>query len=63
MNIMEQMRLVSVQEMAQILSVPVSWIYQRTCQGLEAIPHVKLGKYLRFEPQVVIEFFKNKRTP
>ena len=56
---MNTSNLIKVQEMATILNVPVSWIYQRTCQGPDKIPHVKVGKYVRFNPDDVIEFFKN----
>ncbi len=55
-------RLVNVQEMARILGVPPSWIYQRTQHGQGAIPFVKLGKYVRFDPQQVIAFFEAKGT-
>ena len=41
--------LVTVKEMAQRLSVPESWIYQRTRLGQKAIPHLRLGKYIRFD--------------
>ena len=38
-------------DLADYLSVPVGWIYKRTRkQGPEMIPHIKLGKYLRFDP-------------
>ena len=38
--------------LASYLGVPVSWIYKRTRKhGPELIPHVKLGKYVRFDPQ------------
>ena len=53
-------RLVTVQEMAEILQVPKSWIYHRTRQGQGEIPHVKLGLYVRFDPDEVIKFFKSK---
>jgi len=46
--------------MAAMLNVPVSWIYQRTRFGSGSIPHIKLGKYIGFNPSEVIEFFKNK---
>jgi len=40
------------QDVAQSLGVPVSWVYDRTQQnGPEQIPHLKLGKYLRFNPR------------
>ena len=49
--------LITVQELAEILKVPVSWIYQRTSMGQEAIPYVKMGKYVRFDPEKVIEIY------
>ena len=55
---METNKLVGPQEMAKVLNVPVSWIYQRTCLGREAIPYLKIGKYVRFNPQEVVDFFK-----
>ena len=51
--------LITVQELAKRLKVPVSWVYQRTRLGQEAIPHVKMGKYVRFDWAAVIEFYKN----
>jgi len=42
--------LLTVAEIALRLHVPVSWVYERTRRrGKERIPHIKLGKYLRFE--------------
>jgi excisionase family DNA binding protein len=41
--------LLTVPEIASALKVPVSWIYDRVRRsGAEQIPHIKLGKYLRF---------------
>lgn len=57
-----QKLLVGVEEIAQILHVPKSWIYQRTRFGNEAIPHLRVGKYVRFNPEEVIEFLKNKEN-
>jgi excisionase family DNA binding protein len=37
----------TVQEAADMLRVPVSWLYERT--RTNSVPHVKLGKYLRFD--------------
>lgn len=55
---MNQERFVSPKDMAQILGVPVSWIYERSRQGAKAIPMIKLGKYVRLNPEQVIEYFK-----
>ena len=52
--------LITVQELAEILNVPVSWIYQRTSMGQKGIPHVKMGKYVRFDADEVIRFLRSK---
>ena len=51
-------QLATPQEMAAILNVPVSWIYQRTRLGQKAIPHLRLGKYIRFDLDEVMAFFR-----
>ena len=39
-------------QLAELLGVPLTWIYERTRkQGPETIPHIKLGKYVRFNPE------------
>ena len=54
------MQLLTVSEIAQTLRVPVSWVYGRTRRRkLERIPHIKLGKYLRFDPNTVSEWLKS----
>jgi hypothetical protein len=41
-----------VKALAEHLGVKVSWIYDRTRRnGPEKIPHIKLGKYIRFDPE------------
>ncbi len=51
-------KLVGVREIASMLGVQPSWIYKRTRLGATAIPHVRLGKYVRFDPEAVLAFFK-----
>ena len=51
-------RLVAVHELAMVLGVKDSWIYDRTRQGQEAIPFIRLGAYVRFDTDEVISFFK-----
>jgi hypothetical protein len=54
--------LMDVAETARVLNVPVSWVYERTrMRGKERIPHIKLGKYLRFEGTLVREWVKGLR--
>ena len=51
-------RLLNPKEMAKLLGVPVSWLYQRTRLGPEVFPHVKVGKYVRFDPEEVLAFLR-----
>ncbi len=55
-----QPTLVDVSELARILSVPKSWVYQRTYLG--TIPCRKIGKYVRFDPNEVLAFFGKSNT-
>ena len=55
--------LMDVAEIARVLHVPVSWVYQHTREsGKERIPHIKLGKYLRFEVAAVREWLNGLRN-
>ena len=54
-------KLLNVQELAEKLNVPVSWIYDRTRNGsTDHIPHYKIGKYLRFAEDEVIDYLRIK---
>lgn len=55
-------KLVDVREMAQILGVAESWLYQRTRLGSKAIPLVRVGKYVRFRPDEVVKFLERKQV-
>ena len=59
---MDATTLVTPQELAAILKVPVSWIYQRTRLGPRAIPFIRVGRYVRFDPQQVIAFLKERQA-
>ena len=37
----------TIEEAADLLRVKVSWLYERT--RTNGVPHIKLGKYLRFD--------------
>ena len=48
-------RLLTVQEVAERLSVPVSWVYERT--RFDALPGmVRMGKYVRFSERGIEAF-------
>jgi excisionase family DNA binding protein len=54
--------LLTIEELAQLLRVPKGWIYSRTRdRSLDAIPHLKLGKYLRFEEEKVQAWLDSRR--
>lgn len=45
-------RLLTADEIAALLSVPVSWVREHTRSG--AIPHVELGRYRRYREDDVL---------
>jgi excisionase family DNA binding protein len=58
----ESRQLLTVHEVAQLLHVPTSWVYERTRRRSNGkLPHVKLGKYLRFEEATITEFIQRQR--
>ena len=51
----------TIEEMAAKLKVKPSWLYFRTMQtGEGAIPRIKVGKYLRFNPSAVMEWIEKQ---
>ncbi len=51
--------LLTVDEMAAELKVPKSWLYSRTRQtGPGTIPRIKVGKYIRFDYEAVMDWLK-----
>lgn len=58
---MEKERLLDIDDLAERLKVNKSWIYAQTRKKSEdAIPHIKLGKYLRFEEGPVKSWYRRK---
>ena len=56
-------KLLTVHELALLLHVPASWIYERTRRrGVDRLPFVKLGKYVRFEKSAVQIFLSKQRN-
>ena len=53
-------KLISIEEVAELLNVPKSWIYTRTRTG--KIPFIKLGKYLRFDRAEVVAWARNAKN-
>jgi len=55
-------RLLTVEEVATLLNVPRRWVYRRVAlKPPEGIPHVKVGKYVRFQECDVREYVERLR--
>lgn len=48
------MKLLTVAEVAKLLGVERKWVYEHARQGI--IPHVKLGRQIRFRPESIQEW-------
>jgi excisionase family DNA binding protein len=47
-------RLLTAADVAELLSVPVSWVREHTRSG--RIPHVQLGRYVRYRQETVVSW-------
>jgi excisionase family DNA binding protein len=54
-------RLLTAEDVAEMLSVPVSWVRESSRSG--AIPCVRLGRYVRFVEGDVLEWLEQCKTP
>lgn len=62
MDILDE--LLTVDDVASLLQVPKSWVYERTRRrGSDRLPCVRLGKYVRFEAGAVRAFVAKRRIP
>jgi excisionase family DNA binding protein len=59
----DENHLLNVGEVAELLQVPVSWVYEHTRRRCpNRIPGFRLGKYWRFSPEDVTAWLAAKRT-
>jgi excisionase family DNA binding protein len=55
--------LLTVEDVARMLNVPVSWVYERTRKRTkERIPGFRLGKYWRFHERDVVAWIERQRV-
>ena len=55
--------LLTVEEVAELLRVPPSWVYERTRKrGVDRIPGFRLGKYWRFREADVLAWLDRQRA-
>jgi hypothetical protein len=49
-------QLVGIERMAEILDVPPSWLYRA-----KDIPRLRLGRYIKYEPDRVLEWLRQSQ--
>jgi len=55
--------LLTIEEVAELLKVPISWVYGRTRRrSLDRIPGFRLGKYWRFREPDVLAWIERQRV-
>ena len=52
-------RLLTASEVGELLNVPSTWVLEHARAG--TIPHVRLGRYVRFDEDDVLVWVKNCR--
>lgn len=62
-SVSQQSELLTVRQVAELLQVPVSWVYGRMRKrSLERLPAYRLGKYWRFERGEVLAWVAHHQT-
>jgi excisionase family DNA binding protein len=60
----ELLELLTVEDVAVLLKVSKNWVYEHTrsrdTPRSERLPHLKIGKYLRFDARAVRAFLEKK---
>ena len=55
-------KLITIQQVADLLHVPVSWVYGRTRKrSIERLPGIRLGKYWRFRGEEIHAWVESQR--
>jgi len=55
-------KLLTIQQVAELLHVPVSWVYGRTRRrSIERLPGIRLGKYWRFREEEIHAWVESQR--
>jgi len=54
--------LLTVEDVAQRLKVPRSWVYAAIrCRTKNKLPHIRIGRYIRFEEAAVRSFIDGNK--
>jgi excisionase family DNA binding protein len=63
MSTQSKCELMTVQQVAELLQVPVSWVYGRMRKrSVERLPAYRLGKYWRFDKEEVLAWVARHQT-
>jgi excisionase family DNA binding protein len=55
--------LLTVEETAALLRVPISWVYERTRRrSADRLPGIRLGKYWRFREADLLAWIERQRS-
>ena len=55
--------LLTIEEVAELLHVPVSWVYGKTRRrSMDRVPGFRLGKYWRFREADVLAWIERQRV-
>ena len=54
-------RLLDAAELSELLNVSERWVREQTRSG--AIPHVRLGRFVRFDLDDVLEWVETRKAP
>jgi excisionase family DNA binding protein len=52
--------LLTAADVAELLSVPVSWVREHTRSG--RIPHIQLGRYVRYRQETVVTWIAQQEA-
>ncbi len=62
MSVPTEDQLLTAEEVARFLKVPLSWVYERCrARPSDQLPHFKLGKYLRFKKSDLLHYMEKLR--
>jgi excisionase family DNA binding protein len=53
-------RLLTAEEVGEMLSVPTRWVREHSRSG--SIPHVRLGRYVRYRREAVLDWIGEQET-
>ncbi len=62
MRAVETQPLLTVSEVAEMLSVKPGWIYENKCRGTLPFPSIKVGNFLRFKKSAIDRYIERQST-